>query len=337
MSDSLQPNGTVLTRQELLQRRLAERGLAREASTPQVRMDGARCSLPSALRRFWFVQNQNRKDTTLNIVAGYELSGPLVAARLQQSFVEVLLRHEILSTTYHLGSDGNPVAQYQRNVKFLWNELDSSELTESAAFRRLQVMVQREANSPFDLTADSPIRVTLVKINPVKHVLLLTVHHICWDDDSWRILFDDLSMLYQGRGLPPLEKQYLSLPQHHSLTDLDYWQQNLSPLPSPLTLPQSTTYVQSDTSDSCAESALIVREIPSVLTDQVVNFAREISGSPFMVYAAVLDVLVHRITAATDFLLAVPVINRPGEAEAVIGYFGNSVFPRTVINSRDSF
>lgn len=61
---------------------------------------------------------------------------------------------------------------------------------------RLEVLAQRQFRRPFDLAADSPLRVTAVRLSNDELMLLITAHHIAWDDASWGPFFTDLTRAY---------------------------------------------------------------------------------------------------------------------------------------------
>ena len=180
-------------RRELLRRRIAESGLGTALAgieAPAIRA-GERYRLSTGQRRMWFVQALDASDTTLNICVAYRLSGPLDAHRLRVAFAQVASRHAILRTTYGVDAAGEPYQEFRDDVEIAWQDED---LTGS-----LEATAQREFGRPFDLTVDLPLRVTLLRCGPAEFVLLLSVHHICWDDDCWAVFFGELSAAYNGQ------------------------------------------------------------------------------------------------------------------------------------------
>ncbi|MFW0783148.1 amino acid adenylation domain-containing protein [Gordonia sp. CPCC 206044] len=331
---------SALRRKELLRKRLEAGGLASANTTAEVaaRPDGATSPLSAAQRRLWFVSHRDVADTSLNVGVALRLDGDLNPARLRRAFDTVVGRHEILRTTYELGSDGEPTARHHTGVAASWETADIADLTGRAAERRLQVLARREFGTPFDLTTDHPMRLVLVRLADDAHVLLLTVHHIAWDDDSWPVLFGEINAVYNAdepdrAGLVELRRQYADLPQADPATvaaDLEYWRNQLTPAPEPLGLTGTGR-------QASAGSARLTRPVPADLVAQVEAFARSSSVSPFTVHVAVTGALMHRITGAEDFAIAVPVTHRPSEGSGLIGYFGNSLLLRTRVAADDTF
>ena len=55
-----------------------------------------------------------------------------------------------------------------------------------------------------------------MRLSPVKHLLLLNMHHVISDAWSIRVLTDDLHALYAGHDLPPLSIQYRDYAAWHN-------------------------------------------------------------------------------------------------------------------------
>ncbi|GAB2688661.1 amino acid adenylation domain-containing protein [Nocardia thraciensis] len=323
-------------RKRLLQQRMNERDVAAPA-TP-ARREHEPSPLSGAQRRMWFLQRLDPADTTLNICVAYRLDGELDPARLRAALGTVVERHEILRTTYHVDDSGEPYQLSRRDTELSWQEHDLCELPAGGRERRLEVLARREFARPFDLTADAPLRAMLVRTGAAEHVLVLTVHHIGWDDDSWPVFFAEVNAAYRGEGLPPIGAQYVDVDAARPGSaaddaDLAFWRDALTPLPSRLELPgRLPVGAHAGTTDTC------VRPLTPAQLSRISDIARAHSATDFMVLLAAFEALVHRYTAAGDFLIAVPVTNRAGRgADKLIGYFGNTVLLRAAVGRDESF
>ncbi|MFF3225028.1 amino acid adenylation domain-containing protein [Nocardia suismassiliense] len=332
MSDEI-----LARRKQLLQQRLRERALATTPTAESARRAGEPGPLSPAQQRMWFVQTVEPDDTTLNVCVGYRLDGPLDVARLRTAFDTVVARHEILRTTYHVGADGIPYQVSHAVAESTWQLHDLSDLPEDGRRRRLEVLSKREFARPFDLTADLPLRVTLARTGPTEHVLVLVIHHIGWDDDSWPVFFAELNAAYRGGVLPEVRSQYadvaLTERAADDAADLAYWRATLTPAPERLELPGARV------ADGATRAAgKCVLPLSAELLELVARLGREHSATSFTVLLAVFQALVQRYTAATDFLVAVPVTDRRGRgAEALIGYFGNTLLVRAAPSPAQTF
>lgn len=324
-------------RLELLRRRIAERGLAARESVELVQIcAGERYRLSPGQRRMWFLQAMDTSDVTLNICVAYRLTGALDEARLHAAFNDVVARHAILRTTYAVDTEGEPYQVFSDGVEIGWRTVDLTHLSETERERQIQALARDEFGRSFDLTEELTLRTTLIRSGADEFVLILVVHHICWDDDSWAVFFGELSAAYNGLQLNSRAPQFVSVAvlgneAEPTSADIGYWTDTLRPSPEPLELPGAAAVHPSRQADRRA------RALPAGLFGRVEDFARNRSASPFMVLLAAFGVLIRRYTGAADFLISVPVTGRGGPAEGAIGYFGNTLLLRIVVRPHDTF
>ncbi|AKK25730.1 non-ribosomal peptide synthetase [Mycobacterium sp. EPa45] len=312
-------------RLELLRHRLTQNGLLAKLNAPAdpaVMSDGQ--------RRMWFVQSIDDTGALLNVCVSYRLTGQLDSTRLEAAVNAVAARHPILRTTYQTDADGEPRPTVHDELAPGWAEHDLRDLGAQARSLRLEVLAQRAFTTPFDLSAHAPLRITLVRIGSDEHVLLLTAHHIAWDDASWRVFFADLSRAYQSGALPPAPAAEPPVSGSGD-ADVAYWRALLVEPPEPLELPgPAGSAVPSQWRAERRSTRLDPRVV-----DAVTSLAHERGATPYMVLLAAFSALVHRYTHADDFLVAAPVLNRT--SSDVIGYYGNTVALRVRPNRWGTF
>ncbi|MFC4377401.1 amino acid adenylation domain-containing protein [Nocardia halotolerans] len=337
MSDTEATLSVAQRRKLLLQQKLRERGMAattaEPAAVPRIPA-GERRPLTPGQRRMWFLQTRDTDDTALNICVAYRLTGPLDADRLHAAFDTVVARHDILRTTYGADTDGTPFQVFTTDTRAEWSAHDLAELAESARELRVEVLAQRQFARPFDLGADLPLRASLIRTGADEHVVLFTIHHICWDDDSWAVFFTELNAAYRGgtaAAADTVQFAALAPTAEPAEDDVAYWREALRPLPEPLELPGSAA------ANPRRHAERRTHRLPADIVTRTEQFAREQAATPFMVLLAGFDALVHRYTAADDFLVSIPVTDRPAGTEALIGYFGNTLLLRAGIGDRDDF
>ncbi|MEU2034695.1 amino acid adenylation domain-containing protein [Nocardia amamiensis] len=341
MSDTEATNLSVLERRKLLlQQRLRESGLAATDAAaeprPTVRA-GDRYPLSAGQRRMWFLQTRDAADTTLNICLAYRLTGPVDEARLRAAVGAVVARHDILRTTYGVDAQGEPYQVVQDGAEIAWQSVDLTDLPESARGHRVEVLTRREFGRPFDLAADLPLRITLIRTGAAEFVLVLVVHHICWDDDAWGVFFAELNAAYNDDGARAggpaqfVAVEVLDPPAEPTAADIEYWRTALRPLPEPLELPGSAA------ANPSKQVERRTRRLSRDVADRLDSFGREHAATPFMVLLAAYGALVHRYTAAADFVVSIPVTNRRAGTERLIGYFGNTLLLRIGVSKNDSF
>lgn len=332
------PEDVIARRKELLHRKLVDRGLASDVTAPvRTRSAGERSPLSVGQQRLWFLQTRDPDDTTLNVCVAYRLSGRLDVDRLRAALSDVVGRHEILRTSYGVGDDGIPYQSAAEHVEVPWSEHDLTDLADQSRSRRLEVLARREFGRSFDLARDVLVRATLVRTGCDEWVFIFVIHHICWDDDSWAVFFDDLNAAYRGHVGGRAPAQFLDVATDPAAPEVDdpaiaYWRELLIPAPESLELPAQTPGVASKNAGRAS------RALSSDVIEAVNELARAASTTPFTVLLAAFEALIHRYTGATDFLVAVPITDRrnPG-ADRAIGYFGNTVLVRTTIDPRARF
>ncbi|MFI9506267.1 amino acid adenylation domain-containing protein [Nocardia sp. NPDC052566] len=329
-------------RKALLRQKLAESGVTTAPAEPAAARRakaGERQPLSAGQRRLWFLQTRDPADTTLNICVAYRLTGPLNDARLRAAVGSVVARHDVLRTVYGLGDDGEPYQLVRTDLELSWQSHDLTELAEVSRSRRLEVLARREFGRPFDLATEAPLRVSLVRTGIEEFALILVVHHIGWDDDSWGVFFAELNAAY-GDLPAPAEPggQFVDVAvfgaHAEEPSEVDYWRAALRPLPEPLELPGPTAIaaVPSKQAERCTLA------VAPELVGRVEAFARAHNATPFMVWLAAYDAVIHRYTAATDFLVSVPITVRPNAvAASLIGYFGNTLLLRATVGAGDTF
>jgi len=304
-------------RLELMRRKLAARGLASDlASVPQ-----AADRLSDGQRRMWFVQAVDTSGVLLNVCVSYRLSGEVDGDRLRAAVNAVARRHPILRTTYLADADGEPRTTVHDELFPAWTAHDLSEMSDRARNLRLEVLAQREFGAPFDLSADSPLRITLVRAGPTEYVMLLVAHHIAWDDGSWRVFFTDLTRAYSGADLGPTPRP-AAVAADTEEEDLAHWREVLANPPEPLELPGPS----GSAVPTGFRSQRATLRLPAETVEKVSALARDTGATPYMVLLAAFGALINRYTHTDDFLVATPVLNRG--TDETIGYYGNTVAMR---------
>jgi len=358
--------GMGAQRLSVLRTKLAERGLLdrHEESTD------AGESMSDAQRRMWFVHSADPTGILLNVCVAYRLTGAIDAEHLHTAVNAVASRHPSLRTTYPPAADGAPHPVEQSEIVPAWSVHNLSGIGAQARQLRLEVIARREFSEPFDLSTDSPLRITLVQTGPEEHVLVLVAHHIAWDDASWEVFFAELTTAYvnahrnvhrdlrdahralrdahrnvqrnahrdlrngdAGSASVGKKAQTVSDPPADLEADLNYWRELMSDLPDPLELPGPCGSAVPSTwrAQRCRT------HLDAGTVERVMALASETGGTPYGVLLAVFSALLHRYTHADDFLVAVPVLDRGAAADGQIGYFGNTVALRMEPRSDQSF
>ncbi len=297
-------------------------------------------------RRLWFLNQLDPDSAAYHIPAAIDLAGDLDVAALRASFAAIIERHEVLRTRFVLrGAEPEQVVDTEVDPlpRIDLRPLPPAVRQDEAA--RLTVLLTR---TPFDLTAERPLRLALLWLAPGEHRLVAVQHHIASDGWSTGILLRELAALYEaGRAgrpaaLPELPVQYADF-AHWQRTwlqgevlevQLDYWRRDLGSSPPPLELPtdRPRPRVQSQRGDRS------LFQVPAVVADGLRALGRRQGASLFMTLAAALGLLLERYTGQDDLALGTPVSGRQlTEVENLIGFFVNTLVLRVRLDGDPTF
>jgi Condensation domain len=339
MSDieSLSPAKRALLERELVKRRA---GRAGQGDTIPRRAPGTPVPLSSTQRRMWFLAQWARESFTFNASRAIRLRGPLDRDGLAAALRGLVGRHESLRTLV----DPSGPAPLQR-------VLDDWELpvpVEAVEEPGLAARLRELSQEPFDLTAELPIRATILELDPEDHVLLLRIHHFAADAHSDAIMFDELAMLYSGAVgghavvLPEIPVQYAdyTLWQEAHLTGthleelVDYWRRELEGAPELLNLPTDGPRPPVQRNLGAHRRLTLDRE----LADALVQLARSEGATFYIATLAAFGAVLYRRSGADDIVIGSPIANRTRvELQPVIGFFSNTLALRLRLGGNPSF
>ena len=319
-------------RRELMRRMMTEAGLGQDTDRITQRGSGGPAPLSYAQQSMWLHHQAYPESPAYNVCLLVRMSGTLDTDALRVALRGLLRRHAVLRTVYAEGPFQHVVAD---------DSLDLPVLDCSDA----QARAEQLAAQPFDLRAERPIRLELLRLADQEYALVLVVHHIAWDGMTWGSLSRDLSALYRAEltgephGLPPLTVQYADFAaweQGRALSedDLAYWRSRLDPQPAPLDLPADHPRGPAVSERGGRRARRFADEVTAGMRELA---ARE-NVTPFMVMLTAHAALLHRYTGAADIPIGSAVMNREHtEVERLVGNFGNTLVLRTDLSGTPTF
>ncbi|WP_159067541.1 non-ribosomal peptide synthetase [Gordonia iterans] len=292
--------------------------------------------LSFAQHRMWLLNQANPDSSAYNIPMGLRVTGPLDLDALHTAMVDVVVRHEVLRTTFP-SVDGNPRQKIAREssvaARLDWDVVDSAD------------EIQEALTSGFNLTRQTPIRIRVLAVGPDEHIVVVVVHHIAFDGESMAPFVTDLLTAYLAEA-DDRDPEFTELPygfadyalwQHEVLGtpedpdsvvggQLGYWKTQLAGLPELVELPldRPRPPVASQRGD------LVPFVIPEAVATGIRALADQSGATPFMVVHAALAALLARMTGQRDIAIGTPIAGR-GQAglEHLVGMFVNTLVLRT--------
>ncbi|MFF4032645.1 amino acid adenylation domain-containing protein [Streptomyces sviceus] len=326
-----------------LARMLDHADQARPALGAMTRPDSVPMSY--AQQRLWFLSQFEGPSHTYNLPMSYRLTGPLDAEALERAVGDLVERHESLRTVFR-DIEGRPVQVILPVEPVTLHRL-------SCAEQELPDVLRRTAGHVFDLSAEPPIRVSLISLGADDHVLMVLFHHIAGDGESMGPFSADLGVAYRARlagespRWTPLPVQYAdyALWQRHILgseddpdstvsTQLAFWRESLADLPAELDYPTD----RPRPAVASGRGELFEAELGAELHAGLAELARSTGTTLSMVFHAALATVLTRLGAGTDIPIGTPVAGRTDEAlDALIGFFINTLVLRTDTSGDPTF
>ena len=305
-------------------------------------------TLSSAQKRLWFLEQLQPGSSDYNIPTALDLHGAVDEKLLEQSLNAVIARHAILRTRFvDEGNSPRQVIVDAEPINIPRNDLSLFTAAEQDA--KLDELMRREAEQPFDLQEAPLFRTRLVRFGAEHHILLFTFHHIITDGWSFGVLRQELTETYgslvASQSLPDwsdLTIQYSDfalwqrgwLQSEAAQKQLAYWTENLAGAPPLLNLPLDHQRPEMPSHQSGKVPIAFSKELTAAL-NELCQFC---NVTPFMALLATFDLLLYRYTGEEDLLVGTPIANRNRkEIEGLIGFFVNTVVLRTDLAGDPSF
>ncbi|GAA3804802.1 hypothetical protein GCM10022226_25860 [Sphaerisporangium flaviroseum] len=339
--------GLPSQRQELVARLLAARKRPAGDAIPLVPRDSGLLECSPEQRRLWLAAQMDRQVAAPNATLGLGLSGPLDLGALAKALIGLTERHETLRTVF-VNSGGEPRQMVLGSVDAPVTVVDlTGDPDGERTARRLAVAAGGEW---FDLASGPLLRLTVYRLAPEEHRLLLVCGHIVCDGGSMEVVARELAALYSGRALPeppPVRyADYAAWARARARTRgterLAHWRERLGDEPPLFGRPPGSADTTSRAHGGAARAGdagpradggatgsgggrrtgTSVAQVEAGLIDGL----RRGAATPFVAVLAALFVLLHRVTGRSGITIGTASSARTRrELEPVVGCFVNMV------------
>ena len=277
----------------------------------------------------WHWQRRHPRSGAWTIFGAIRLSGPLDTDALRASLDHIVARHESLRTTFREGEAGLDLVVHPP-APLCIERLDLTGRPRAEAEAAALDFAQEQATRAFDMAADRPIRVGLVRLGRQDHALTLAVHHAAGDGRSMALLLDELGAGYRAfcAGTKP------DLPEPvRQATDYAAWRRAQDRTPAAdarlaqalarLSGPWRPDPVPTDrrrAPDLGTFGARVRFDVPAATTARLSAQARAVNATLPMAAMAALGAALRRRSDRDAMSLGILVSDRgPAELEAVMG------------------
>jgi len=303
--------------------------------------------LSFAQQRLWFIDQLEPGNPFYNIAAGMVIKGALNTTALDQSFTEIVRRHEILRTTFP-SMAGQPMQVIHPPFDLTVPVIDLQRVDQNEREAQALQLAESEAGQSFNLSQGPLISMKLLRMDEDAHTLLVTMHHIISDGWSIGVLIREVAALYESfiKGvespLPELGVQFADYAawQREWLTGevlekhLSYWREQLAGAPPVLELPTDRARPAVQTFHGAGYRFTLSESLTATLK----AFSRRQDATLFMTLLAAFKVLLWRYSGQPSVVVGTPIAGRTQvEVEELIGFFVNTLVLRTEVSGELSF
>ncbi|HEO3686079.1 TPA: amino acid adenylation domain-containing protein, partial [Streptococcus agalactiae] len=281
--------------------------------------------MSSAQKRMYYMNKFNSSKTTYNIpmVMKYD-KGVLEANKLKRVFNELISRHEILRTTFHI-ERGIPVQKIHEEGVLDFECIKANEYRTS------------DFISPFTLEKLPLFRVKLIDAD-MHSYLFIDMHHIISDGRSYEIIFDEFNKLYNGIKLEKLEYQYRDYSENIKQEEIDkqekYWIKKIGTDYEPLVLPLD----HSRSKLQAYEGKTLSRKVGKKLSDKLRKFSETHNTTEFILLLSAVMILLNEYSKQNEILIGTPVSGRTSSfMENIVGLFVNTLVIKSNVEKKEKY
>ncbi len=283
-------------------------------------------------KQMYALYQMNQDSVSYNIPQVLKIDGRLNVKQIEASIQNLIMRHEILRTTYHMRGE-QLVQKVHNHYNF---ELDYQE-NSHAITEEMKAFIR-----PFDLSRLPMIHTKLIRQSDTGYLLLIDIPHIAFDGFSNKILLSEFWKLYNGEQLRAQVIQYkdYALWQNDKLNNggmisqEEYWCKKFQDEVPLLGL--STDYIRPVRQSFEGDSFTALISIDE--TKQLKALAKKNNVTMYMLLLSAFTILLSKHSGQDDIVIGTPISGRThSEIENVVGMFVNTLAMRNHPSSGKSF
>jgi amino acid adenylation domain-containing protein/non-ribosomal peptide synthase protein (TIGR01720 family) len=265
----------------------------------------------------------------------YVLRGELNPAALLGVWEQLLNRHHILRTSFHLGDLDEPLQAVHASAGLECKQEDLCHLSDSEQQEWLANYLEADRHSGFDPSQAPLMRLALFKRDEQSHLFIWTFHHLLLDGWSMALLFSEALRAYQSLSKnlalslesPRPYRDYIAWLRRQNMTEAEeFWRTTLKGITRPTRL-GAEQLSESFTTQPEAYADQEVR-LSSATTQTLQALARSRQLTLNTIVQGAWGLLLSHYSGEEDVVFGVTVSGRPAElsgVESMIGMFINTL------------
>jgi len=249
--------------------------------------------------------------------------------------------------TVFLNHEGTPLQHILEDFNFDLPFSDISGDSSKMQAVRLEEIRLKLGRTIFN-TGQLPLfKLELVKTEPHKHYLFLSILHIIFDGWSMGILLNEIKEIYSAicsNSKPRLaelkiqnidfanwQREYFN--KNLKQSQFEYWDNKMTPRPLPLNL-VTNRLKNIDPSNGLR----YWWHIPAETSKKLNQFSKQMNSSLFVSLLSIFKILINKYSGQNDVVIGTPYANRSRhEIEPLIGYYTNMLPLRTRLRKNISY
>lgn len=299
-----------------------------------------RLPLSENQKSLWLVYQMDKHSTAYNLAHTVGLIDGIDILNLERAFELLCQEHTILRTIY-ADEEGEGIQYIHNHLEPRFSIEDAQALTRDDIIE----WAKKEADKPFDLTAEQACRATLLRNYTeagIEVIFQLTAHHIVADFWSCEIIFNELMSNYkalQNNCLTQDKRDHIhdyfswSQQQQHwlmsndtandsALAALKFWEKSLGDDSKVLELPADAPRPPVQTYNG----EMIPFRLSDVTSNHLRERAKSLGVTPFIVCLSIFQIFLFRYSSQEKFFIGTPASGRlQQEHQKTIGYLVNPI------------
>ncbi|WP_009630731.1 non-ribosomal peptide synthetase [Synechocystis sp. PCC 7509] len=282
-------------------------------------------------------------DGAYFVQLSYSFDGLLDIVAFTQAWQKVLERHEPLRTSFYWEGIDKPLQVVNKQVDLPLKQLDWREIAPEEQQIKFQDLLLSDRQRGFNLSTESLLRLTLIRLGDRAYQFVWSSHHIILDGWSTALVFKDFVLLYQafcqGKDitLPSSScfADYIAWLQQQDLNQAEtFWRRLLKGVqaPTPLTnLEVNNLSLQVEKYD---EQRI---KLSVATTDKLKTWAKQHQLTLNTLVQGAWALLLSRYSGQNDIVYGVTVSGRPVDlpnAESMVGMFINTLPLRVRVDAQ---
>lgn len=270
---------------------------------------------------------------SFNLCSAMWIEGAFDADAMRRCLTSLLERHDALRSRFQMSGTALKMV-IGADAPDILRVVELPDEDPEATQRQVMEQLEAERCKPFDLNNGLPIRALLIRLSPLRHVFMVSVHHVASDEWSANVLKHDISRLYAAEldaslvkpdALPIRYGDYAVWQAKLHLTadygrQFAHWQGELESLRAGAVFPPAVATA----ADTGYVTKYMKLELPSALEQTMAALSARYGYTNYVVMMAALQLALAEYSGFEQQIVWAPVTRRTrSELEGMMGMFTN--------------